>query len=101
MQGTYRIARYIEENGIHSLILAGFTAGECIDATARDSCELKIETYVVGEAVATFDQVGPDGKVHRAERIHRLVLSHLDAFVAEVLELDSLLNEIEGLEDPR
>jgi nicotinamidase-related amidase len=40
-------------------VLVGFTANDCIEATARDSFEKGFNTYVVGDATAMFDFVLP------------------------------------------
>jgi len=66
------------------LVLAGFTANECIDATAQDAAALGFSTYVVGDATAMFDMRGPDGKWIKAERLHKLTLANLNAFHAKV-----------------
>lgn len=68
-----------------NLFLAGFTANECIDATARDASSLGFESYVVGDATAVFDMRSPNGKLLRADRVHRLTLANIDAFYAKVI----------------
>jgi nicotinamidase-related amidase len=68
-----------------NLVLVGFTANECIDATARDASTLGFDSYVVGDATAMFDVRGHDGKLLKAERIHRLTLANIDAFYAKVI----------------
>ena len=74
-----------------SLVLVGFTAGECIDATARQASDLGFQTYVVGDATATFEFKGPAGKLHRAEKVHQNTLAHLQAMFAEVLNTREVL----------
>lgn len=69
-----------------NLVLVGFTANECIDATARDASTLGFESYVVGDATAMFDVRGPDGKLLKAERLHRLTLANINAFYAKVIQ---------------
>ncbi len=68
-----------------NLVLVGFTANECIDATARDASSLGFESYVVGDATAMFDVRGPDGKLLKSERVHRLTLANINAFYAKVI----------------
>jgi len=68
------------------LVLAGFTANECIDATARDAAALGFSVHVVGDATAMFDLRGADGKLLKAERLHRLTLANLNAFYAKVIQ---------------
>lgn len=69
-----------------NLALVGFTANECIDATARDASSLGFESYVVGDATAMFDVRSSDGKLLKAERIHRLTLANINAFYAKVIQ---------------
>lgn len=73
------------------LVLIGFTANECIDATARDAASLEYETFVAGDAVATFDLREPSGKLIRADRIHRLTMANIHAFYAKVISSSEAL----------
>jgi nicotinamidase-related amidase len=81
----------LESLAIESLILVGFTANDCIDATAKNSSELGFNTFVVGDATATFDIAAHDGKLYKAEKIHNLTLANLHAFGAEVILADHIL----------
>jgi len=74
-----------------SIVLTGFTAGECIDATARQASDLDIPTFVIADATATFDLVGPTGKVHKADKVHRATMAQLHAGFVEVIETASVL----------
>ena len=76
---------------LDALVLVGFTGGECIDATARQSSDLGFRTFVVGDATATFDIVGPSGKVHRAEKVHKATLASLHALFAEVIDTEAVI----------
>ncbi|RYZ80280.1 MAG: isochorismatase family protein [Proteobacteria bacterium] len=75
-----------------NLVLVGFTANECIDATAKDASALGFETYVAGDATAMFDLRGPDGKLLKAYRVHRLTLANINAFHAKVIETAELIS---------
>ena len=74
-----------------SLVIVGFTANECIDATAKDSSSLGFNSYVIGDATAMFDIRGVDGKLLKAERIHRLTLANINALYAKVLQTIDLI----------
>lgn len=74
-----------------NLVLVGFTANECIDATARDSAAKGFETFVIGDATATFDMRDTSGKLVKAERIHKLTLININAFHAKVLSTSDVL----------
>lgn len=75
-----------------NLVLVGFTANECIDATARDASSLGFESYVVGDATAMFDVRSSDGKLLKAERIHRLTLANINAFYAKVIHAADIIS---------
>lgn len=85
------LAQALAEHEIDTLFLTGFTANECIDATARHASEYGFATHVVGDASASFDVTGPDGTLHPAERIHRLVLANMHAFFAKVVLTKDLI----------
>lgn len=74
-----------------NILLVGFTANECIDATARDAAALGFTAFVVGDATATFDVRDPSGKLIKAERIHKLTLTNINAFYAKVVNTDDVL----------
>jgi len=81
----------ISQLKVSAIVLTGFTAGECIDATARHASDLEISTFVINDATATFDLVGPKGKLHKAEKVHRSVMANLHANFADVIDTASIL----------
>lgn len=81
----------LNERDIDTVIIAGFTANECIDATARQAGDFGFTSVVVGDATATFDIYGPDGKLHLAERIHALTLANLHNHFAVVVNTADLM----------
>lgn len=85
------LLQLLNERQIETVVVTGFTANECIDATARQATEHGFATLVVGDATASFDLVGPDGKLHPAERVHKLTLANLHQYFAEVLRTAELL----------
>jgi len=84
-----------QERGSSTVVVIGFTANECVDATARQANDLGFTTFVVGDATAMFDVPGSEGVFHRAERVHNLVLSNLQAFFAKVLDTTDVLKLVE------
>ncbi len=81
----------LNKESVASVVLVGFTASECIDATARDAAALSLDVFVVGDGTATFDLRDPSGKLVKADRIHKLTLINLNAFYAKVLNTSDLL----------
>jgi nicotinamidase-related amidase len=58
---------------------------------------LGFATWVVSDATATFDRVGPDGAAHPAEQIHAIALSDLHGEFAIVVDTGAV---IAALRDP-
>jgi nicotinamidase-related amidase len=79
---------------IDTVVIAGFTANECIDATARQAGDLGYTSIVAGDATATFDMRGPDGSLHLAERVHALTMANLHAHFAMVVTTAEILQFI-------
>ncbi len=50
------------------------------------------ESYVVGDATAMFDVRSPDGKLLRADRVHRLTLVNINAFYAKVIHTSDIVS---------
>jgi nicotinamidase-related amidase len=72
--------------GCRGLVIVGLTTNHCISTTARMAGNLGFLTWVVSDATATFDRVGPDGLEHRAEQIHAIALSDLHGEFATVVD---------------
>jgi hypothetical protein len=52
---------------------------------------LGFSTWVVSDATATFDRVGPDGVAHPAEQIHAVALSDLHGEFATVVDTAAVI----------
>ncbi len=52
------------------------------------------QTYVVSDATATFDKVGPDGKKYLAEILHQTQLAGLHNEFAIVIKTEALLKDM-------
>ena len=71
--------------GCGGLVIVGLTTNHCVSTTARMAGNLGFPTWVVSDATATFDRVGPDGVEHPAEQIHSIALSDLHGEFATVV----------------
>lgn len=84
---------YLREQRVRLVMICGLTTNHCVETTTRMAGNLGFETYLVEDACATFDRVGPDGKVWPAKTIHAVTLANLHGefativTVAEVLEM--------------
>lgn len=86
------LEQFLNKETSTNIILVGFTANECIDATARDATSMGFQTFVVGDATATFDMRDPLGKLVKADRIHKLTLANINAFYASVVNTCDILS---------
>ena len=53
--------------------------------------DLGFDTWVVSDATATFDRVGPERRLYLAEEIHAMSLSDLHGEFATVADTESVL----------
>jgi nicotinamidase-related amidase len=72
--------------GCRGLVIAGLTTNHCVSTTARMAGNLGFVTWVVSDATAAFDRVGPDGRAHRADEIHAIALSDLHGEFATIVD---------------
>ncbi len=82
--------------GYTTLVIAGMQTNLCVSTTARMAGNLGFKTYVVSDATATFDNVGPDGTRYGAELLHNVALADLHGEFATVVDTATIL---QGLGD--
>ena len=87
--------------GSQGLVIAGLTTNHCVSTTARMAGNLGFPTWVVSDATATFDRVGPDGVEHPAERIHAMALSDLHGEFATVVDTEAVLASLKTPDSSR
>jgi nicotinamidase-related amidase len=74
-----------------TLVIAGLTTNHCVSTTTRMAGNLGFTAWVVSDATATFDRVGPDGIEHPAEQIQAIALSDLHGEFATVVDTETVI----------
>jgi nicotinamidase-related amidase len=87
--------------GCRGLVVVGLTTNHCVSTTARMAGNLGFATWVVSDATATFDRVGPDGVPHLAEEIQAVALSDLHGEFATVVDTGALIAALRAPESAR
>jgi len=63
--------------GIQRLVVAGFFTNICVETTVRMAGNLGFDTYLVADACATTNRVGPDGIDHDPELVHQMSVASM------------------------
>lgn len=74
-----------------TLVIAGLTTNHCVSTTTRMAGNLGFDAWVVSDATAAFDRVGPDGVEYPAELIQAIALSDLHGEFATVVDTKAVI----------
>ncbi len=89
------LERYLQQNGIDTLVVAGFTTDHCVSTTVRMAGNLGFDVALVADATATFDRTDRDGRHFSADALHRVHLASLDGEFCRVITADALMQELQ------
>jgi nicotinamidase-related amidase len=89
---SLKVQEFLNTKNFPKTLLVGFTGSDCIEASARSLSEQGFETFVVTDASASLDIIGPDGGLHKAERVHKLAMANIHAYSAKVIKTEEIFH---------
>jgi nicotinamidase-related amidase len=85
------LERHLRESGLETLIFAGVSTNNSIEATVRMAGNLGFQTYLVADACFTFGRRDFHGRLRTADEVHAMSLANLQGEYCTVLDTATVL----------
>lgn len=81
----------LRRSGIQRLVVVGFFTNFCVETTVRMAGNMGFDVYLVDDACATTNRVGPDGIDHEPELVHQLSVASMNGeFCTSISTADAI-----------
>ena len=67
----------LRRRNVRRLVVAGFFTNFCVETSVRMAGNMGFDTYLVHDACATCNRIGPDGRDHDPELLHDISVANL------------------------
>jgi nicotinamidase-related amidase len=85
------LERKLREETLATLVVAGVSTNNSVEATVRMAGNLGFETYLVADACFTFARRDFHGRLRTADEVHSMSLANLDKEYCTVLDTAAVL----------
>lgn len=85
------LERHLRESGVKTLVIAGVSTNNSVEATVRMAGNLGFQTYLVADSCFTFARRDFHGRLRTADEVHSMSLANLDKEYCTVLDTAAAL----------
>ena len=86
----------LRQHGIQRLVVVGYFTNFCVETSVRMSGNMGYDTYLIHDACATCNHIGPDGVDHDPELIHQISVANLHGEFCTALTTDTALKLLDA-----